>query len=59
MNDREHSNAKGRWEWLVMPCEPDAEVPEYGRRNARGILIAIPLSALLWWGLIALWRAFG
>lgn len=58
MNVREHSNAKGRWEWLVMPCEPDAEVPEYGRRNARGILIAIPLSALLWWGSIALWRAF-
>lgn len=54
MNGREHSSAKGRWEWLIMPCEPGAEAPECERRNPRGILIAIPLSALLWWGLIAL-----
>lgn len=46
--------------WVVAPSDPEAPVeklPEDGSPFAKGFLIAMPLSGLLWWGLVLLWRA--
>ncbi|WP_298195241.1 hypothetical protein [Novosphingobium sp.] len=50
----------GHWTWLVTPAEPDAPVEDWpsGAGTFRGILFAVPLSGLLWWGIVALWQAF-
>jgi len=50
----------GRWSWLVQPADPDAPAEDWpdGKQAFRGILLAVPLSGLLWWGIVALWRAF-
>lgn len=37
--------------------EADAAVHPDGRRFFRGVLIGLPLSALLWWGIIEIARA--
>lgn len=49
-----------RDKWLIVDAEPagQLEAAPDGRRLFRGLLVAAPLGALLWWGLVALWRAF-
>lgn len=40
----------GRWSWLVQPADPDAPAEDWpdGKQAFRGILLAVPLSGLLW-----------
>ena len=56
----ERCDRNDRWIWPVMDADllsPVESTPD-GRALFRGLLVAAPLSGLLWWGLIALWRAF-
>lgn len=41
----DRGSAKGRCDWLVVPCEPGADARACERRNPLGILVAIPFSA--------------
>jgi hypothetical protein len=60
MTGDDHRCHDGRWAWLIAASDPDAPPEDWpdGRSTFRGILVAVPLSGLLWWGLVELWRAF-
>ena len=51
------NDQRPRDKWVLMDADP-VEGGVSAPRLFRGVFVAVPLGGLIWWGLVALWRAF-